>query len=345
MTQSAPNPNPLDAEELRLINAWWRACNYLSVGMIYLRDNPLLKEPLKIEDVKHRLLGHSGASPALSFTWAHPIESSSATIWTWFSWRVRAMAHLACSARSASAVVAAAAPSRPPRCSAAPGSTTRDRPATSGSIRQPAVFGRFDDPVRPWEGTLQAIYSDQFRDLDGRLRRQVRDHRDPPEPVRRLRAVARRAASTGACRRALELRCRRRAAARPRRRRGSVGRDGEPFVAYRLSAYDTRHVRAGVDGRRADPGGGRARGACLLALAVVPYEPGRGSAGSSSSRRRRVRLGRRPLHLRLVPPDGHRRMGGSAATSACGPEGRLGTSRDLVVCDGSSSRPPRASTR
>ena len=71
MTQSAPNPNPLDAEELRLINAWWRACNYLSVGMIYLRDNPLLKEPLKIEDVKHRLLGHWGASPALSFTWAH----------------------------------------------------------------------------------------------------------------------------------------------------------------------------------------------------------------------------------------------------------------------------------
>src|SRR4249920_1141707 len=71
MTQSAPNPNPLDAEELRLINAWWRACNYLSVGMIYLRDNPLLKEPLKIEDVKHRLLGHWGASPALSFVWAH----------------------------------------------------------------------------------------------------------------------------------------------------------------------------------------------------------------------------------------------------------------------------------
>ena len=71
MTQSAPNPSPLDAEELRLINAWWRACNYLSVGMIYLRDNPLLKEPLKIADVKHRLLGHWGASPALSFTWAH----------------------------------------------------------------------------------------------------------------------------------------------------------------------------------------------------------------------------------------------------------------------------------
>lgn len=71
MTQSARIPNSLDTEELRLINAWWRACNYLSVGMIYLRDNPLLKEPLKVEDTKHRLLGHWGASPALSFTWAH----------------------------------------------------------------------------------------------------------------------------------------------------------------------------------------------------------------------------------------------------------------------------------
>jgi xylulose-5-phosphate/fructose-6-phosphate phosphoketolase len=63
--------SPLSSEELRLIDAWWRACNYLSVGMIYLRDNPLLKEPLKPEHVKIRLLGHWGASPALSFVWVH----------------------------------------------------------------------------------------------------------------------------------------------------------------------------------------------------------------------------------------------------------------------------------
>lgn len=62
---------PLHDDELRLIDAWWRACNYLSVGMIYLRDNPLLKEPLAVGHVKHRLLGHWGASPALSFVWAH----------------------------------------------------------------------------------------------------------------------------------------------------------------------------------------------------------------------------------------------------------------------------------
>src|SRR5262245_14763209 len=63
--------NPLTNKELELMNAYWRACNYLSVGMIYLKDNPLLKEPLKTEHVKHRLLGHWGASPALSFVWVH----------------------------------------------------------------------------------------------------------------------------------------------------------------------------------------------------------------------------------------------------------------------------------
>ena len=63
--------NPLTNKELELMNAYWRACNYLSVGMIYLKDNPLLKEPLMTEDVKYRLLGHWGASPALSFVWVH----------------------------------------------------------------------------------------------------------------------------------------------------------------------------------------------------------------------------------------------------------------------------------
>ncbi|MBN3760581.1 phosphoketolase family protein [Burkholderia sp. Ac-20365] len=70
-SSDASQQTPLSSDELRLIDAWWRACNYLSVGMIYLIDNPLLREPLKAEHVKHRLLGHWGASPALSFVWAH----------------------------------------------------------------------------------------------------------------------------------------------------------------------------------------------------------------------------------------------------------------------------------
>jgi xylulose-5-phosphate/fructose-6-phosphate phosphoketolase len=73
-TQVAPlerESHPLTDQELNLMNAYWRACNYLSVGMIYLRDNPLLREPLTTDHVKHRLLGHWGASPALSFVWVH----------------------------------------------------------------------------------------------------------------------------------------------------------------------------------------------------------------------------------------------------------------------------------
>jgi xylulose-5-phosphate/fructose-6-phosphate phosphoketolase len=62
---------PLTAEQVERMNAYWRACNYLSVGMIYLQDNPLLKRPLQPSDVKIRLLGHWGASPALSFVWVH----------------------------------------------------------------------------------------------------------------------------------------------------------------------------------------------------------------------------------------------------------------------------------
>ncbi|HEY6004877.1 MAG TPA: phosphoketolase [Anaeromyxobacter sp.] len=62
---------PLAPEELRRLDAFWRACNYLALGMIYLRDNPLLREPLRPEHVKNRLLGHWGASPALSFVYTH----------------------------------------------------------------------------------------------------------------------------------------------------------------------------------------------------------------------------------------------------------------------------------
>jgi xylulose-5-phosphate/fructose-6-phosphate phosphoketolase len=61
----------LSAEELSKIDAYWRACNYLAAGMIYLRDNPLLREPLKPEHVKNRLLGHWGSSTGLSFTYVH----------------------------------------------------------------------------------------------------------------------------------------------------------------------------------------------------------------------------------------------------------------------------------
>ncbi len=62
---------PLSPEELRKMNAYWRAANYLSVGQIYLYDNPLLKEPLRPEHVKPRLLGHWGTTPGLNFIYVH----------------------------------------------------------------------------------------------------------------------------------------------------------------------------------------------------------------------------------------------------------------------------------
>ena len=62
---------PLDTEELRLVDAWWRAANYLAVGQIYLTSNPLLREPLQAEHVKARLLGHFGTVPGLNLVYAH----------------------------------------------------------------------------------------------------------------------------------------------------------------------------------------------------------------------------------------------------------------------------------
>ncbi len=61
----------LSTRQIELIDAYWRACNYLALGMIYLRDNPLLREPLKPEHIKSRLLGHWGSDPGQSFVWVH----------------------------------------------------------------------------------------------------------------------------------------------------------------------------------------------------------------------------------------------------------------------------------
>jgi xylulose-5-phosphate/fructose-6-phosphate phosphoketolase len=75
MPAASPTTDPLahlsEEEELQRLDAWWRAANYLAVGMIYLRANPLLREPLRHEHVKARLLGHWGSSPGQAFLWAH----------------------------------------------------------------------------------------------------------------------------------------------------------------------------------------------------------------------------------------------------------------------------------
>ena len=74
MTEHTTTPVPtgrLSEHDLHDIDAYWRAANYLTIGQIYLLDNPLLREPLRLEHVKPRLLGHWGTSPGLSFIYAH----------------------------------------------------------------------------------------------------------------------------------------------------------------------------------------------------------------------------------------------------------------------------------
>src|SRR5262249_43959508 len=69
--RSTVSGKPLSAEALQKIHAYWRACNYLSLGVIYLQDNPLLQEALKPEHIKKKLLGHWGASPGPAFVYIH----------------------------------------------------------------------------------------------------------------------------------------------------------------------------------------------------------------------------------------------------------------------------------
>jgi xylulose-5-phosphate/fructose-6-phosphate phosphoketolase len=64
-------PEALSRPELEAMHAYWRAANYLSVGQIYLLDNPLLQEPLTLEHIKPRLLGHWGTTPGLHFIYVH----------------------------------------------------------------------------------------------------------------------------------------------------------------------------------------------------------------------------------------------------------------------------------
>ncbi|HEV2474940.1 MAG TPA: phosphoketolase, partial [Candidatus Dormibacteraeota bacterium] len=74
VTSSPPDlsaAQPLSADELSSIHAYWRAANYLSVGQIYLLDNPLLRRRLKLDDIKPRLLGHWGTTPGLNLIYAH----------------------------------------------------------------------------------------------------------------------------------------------------------------------------------------------------------------------------------------------------------------------------------
>src|SRR5580700_9205461 len=71
VSSQSVSQTPLSPELLKKMDAWWRAANYLNIGQIYLMANPLLKEPLKAEHIKPRLLGHWGTSPGLNLIYVH----------------------------------------------------------------------------------------------------------------------------------------------------------------------------------------------------------------------------------------------------------------------------------
>ena len=199
-----------------------------------------------------------------------------------------------------------------------------------------AVWGVFDDEVRPWEGTMQALYSDQHRRLDGGYG--VKYETAPIHPslliafgpwrsgVQHAEMMSALAHSTPV---GVLLRDRDGGEVR-------VGRDGQPVVRYRLSEYDRGHARVGVDGAAQILEAAGARRIFSAHSKWVAYEPGvSGSregfmAAADACGWDAGRCAFNSFHIM-----GSARMGGSPADSACNPLGETWDVRDLVVCDGS----------
>lgn len=195
------------------------------------------------------------------------------------------------------------------------------------------VFGVFDEELRPWEGTLQASYSDEHRFLDGGYG--VKYETAPLHPSVLGTFVAWRSAdqhwntmrtlahtSTVVC----LLRDRDGGEVR-------VGRDGHPMVHYRLSAYDTSHLRTGYKGaaRLLETAGARLIHGSHPAGAS--YEPGNGGLQRFIADCDRAGWAPGQVTLGSVHLMASARMGGSPATSACDPTGQTWDVRNLYVCD------------
>ena len=198
------------------------------------------------------------------------------------------------------------------------------------------VWGVFDEEVRPWEGTLQAVYSEQHRDLDegyGLMYETAPVHpsllvafgpwRDARQSADMMRALPH-TMPVGVL-----LRDRDGGEVR-------VGRDGQPVVRYRLSEFDTGHVRTGIDGGAQILEAAGARRIFSSHSRLVGYEPG-ANGGRERFARDADACGYEPGRCTFFSFHimGTARMGGSPATSACNPDGETWDVRDLVVCDAS----------
>ena len=201
-----------------------------------------------------------------------------------------------------------------------------------------AVWGVYDEEIRPWEGTMQALYSDEHRNLDGGYGLKYETAATHPAlavgfvPWRGSRAHAElmQALSHTVV---FGVLLRERDGGEVR-----VDRAGQPVVRYRLSDYDTRHLRVGIDGGAQLHEAAGARRIYSSHSEWVAYEPARDGAGGRERFMReadacgygpgRIQLG--SFHLM-----GSARMGGSPATSACDPNAQTWEVRDLYVLDGS----------
>jgi choline dehydrogenase-like flavoprotein len=198
------------------------------------------------------------------------------------------------------------------------------------------IWSLYDEELKPWEGVMQALYSDQFRDLDDgyglKLEtaplhphivvpflpwRGSRDHFALMEGLPNLGGVG----------------------VLVRDRDGGevrVGRDGEPIVRYKLSDFDARHMRTGVDGAAQILEASGARRIFSSHTKWVSYEPGTsGSRDQFMADADSAGYGPGQVTLGSFHIMGTARMGGSPATSVCDPSGQTWEVRDLYVCDGS----------
>jgi choline dehydrogenase-like flavoprotein len=209
------------------------------------------------------------------------------------------------------------------------GKNLRLHPAT-------VVWGIFDEEVRPWEGTMQAIYSDEHRYLDGGYGVKYETAATHPSlliafaPWRGGRQHAELMQSLGNTAPVGVL---------LRDRDGGevrVGRDGQPVVRYRLSDYDVNHVRTGVDGAARILEAAGAQRIYSSHARWVAYEPGR-KGDRTQFNREADAAGYGAGHCTFASFHimGSARMGGSASTSACNPQGETWDVRDLILCDAS----------
>jgi len=201
-----------------------------------------------------------------------------------------------------------------------------------------AVWGVYDEEVRPWEGTMQALYSDEHRNLDGGYGLKYETAAGHPHlsiPFTPWRGARRHFELMAAMAHTVAF------GVLLRDRDGGevrVDRAGQPVVRYRLSDYDARHLRVGVEGAARMHEAAGAQRIFSSQSAWVAFDPSReGAAGRARFMREVDACGYGPGRIQLGSFHimGSARMGGSPATSACDPNAQTWEVRDLYVLDGS----------